>query len=298
MVNYVINSPKSLLNLIGLLRSSSSTSLKSLAIDAKSSFLADNINDWGPLLSALTSPPSSENMISLDVCNLSPETAALVVPHIAKLVSRFKKIERFSLRRCPIGAKCAQFIGECLNGHSSLKRIVVEQCDLRSEGALLFASQLFSMQSYSSSSESEQKAASPLELVDLGHNEIRVSACKEIADLVKICVTQSPYFSNLQRIEFRGNNFALTKEELEDQDLLKKMFSSRKSLEEMEILKKNIGGFKSNSSSSTGQQQKHPSLPIGENIKFMTSADQDTGFVFPALDYLSNQVQEDLKEQQ
>ena len=135
-------------------------------------------------------------------------------------------------------------------------------------------------------------SSSPLELIDLGHNEIRVSAYKEIADLVRICVNQSSYFSNLKRIEFRGNNCILTKEELQDQDLLKSMFATRKSKEEMELLKKNISGALNNGTSSEGR--KIAQLPVGENLKYMTSADQDAGFVFPTLDYLSNQVQQDL----
>lgn len=297
MVNFVINSQNSLLQLIGALRSGTTFTLTSLAIDAQSAFLSQNncINDWGPLLSALTLPSSSQHLRSLDVCNISPDTAALVVPHIAKLVSRLTHIEAFSLRRCPLGVKTAQFVGECLSGHPWLKRVVVEQCDLRSEGALLFAKSLLKP--------GAALSASPLELIDLGHNAIRVSACKDIADLVKSLVVASSttndnqsstsgFFANLKRIEFRGNSCVLTQEDLQDQDLLKRIFASRKNQEDLDLVKKNLI-VRGKTHSSVPATLLHQ-LPVGDNLKFMTSAEKQTGFVFPTLDYLSNQVRQEL----
>jgi hypothetical protein len=327
MVNAVINSHQSILNLLGSLRatieadSNNKFELRSISIDSNASKLSSNLNAWGPLLSALTLPAASINLRTLDVCNIHPDIGQLVVPHLAKLAQHLPNLQKFALRRCPIGSKTAEFVGDCLHGHPSLKTIIVEQCDLRSEGASIFVSNLLRikdaygelspmesreptfaaannnnnnhqtnsdhhtlgkknsfLQSYSSGSGSSS-SSSPLEYIDIGHNEIRMTACSEIANLVRICVSQYPYYANLNRIEFRGNNFVLTEEEKNDA-LLKKLVSKERGVV-----------------SDQQQQQYHhklPELPSGENLHFMTSAEKDRGFVFPTLDYMSNQVREDL----
>jgi hypothetical protein len=334
MVNFIINSHQSLLNLLGSLRSTVDDSnnnkqqqfeLRSISIDAgDTSKLSSDLNSWGPLLSALTLPAAAQHLRTIDVCNIHADVGQLVVPHLAKIAQHLPKLQKFALRRCPIGAKTAEFVGECLHGHPSLKTIIVEQCDLRSEGASIFVSNLLRIETAyedlspmqsreptfssggnekavsalakknsflqssarlhhnTSNGSSSSSSVSPLEYIDIGHNEIRMSACSEIANFVRICVSQYPYYSNLNRIEFRGNNFVLTEQEKKD-PLLQNLLQRNKS--------KNINN---NNSHQQQQYEKLPELPPGENLQFMTSAEKDRGFVFPTLDYMSNQVREDL----
>jgi hypothetical protein len=180
----IVNTRSSLVALLAQLRDAATAqpahALLALYVDSGAAQLS--APDWGALLSALTLPGAASLRL-LDVTGLAPDLAAVVAPHAASVAQKLSQLHTFALRCAPLTPRAAAFIAASLRAHPALRRIVVEQCDLRDDGAVAFVTALLSSDATDASPPPPPCPA--LEVLDLGHNNVSAEGTAEVARLLR-----------------------------------------------------------------------------------------------------------------